>query len=61
MMLTGIKNRKGLRNYTLGERFANYVEGDSCNSMAVDVITQGQPVEKEAEKDKLRGTPLFSI
>lgn len=34
------------------------MEGDSCNSMAVHVIAQGQLVEKAAEKDKLWGTFL---
>lgn len=58
MMLTGINNRKAIRNYTSGEGFADYVEGDSCNGMAVNVITQGQLVEKVAEKDRIWGTFL---
>ena len=58
MMLTGIHNRKAIRNYTSGKGLADYVEGDSCNGMAVSAITQGQLVEKVAEKDKLWGTFL---
>ena len=48
MMLTGIHNRKAIRNYTSGKGLADYVEGDSCNGMAVSAITQGQLVEKVA-------------
>lgn len=57
-MLTGIHNRKAIRNYASGKGLADYVEGDSCNGMAVSAITQGQLVEKVAEKDKLWGTFL---
>lgn len=48
-----------IRNWTPGEGFENDLEGDSYDSMAVNVITQGELVEKAAERDKLWGTSLF--
>ena len=48
-----------IRNWVPGKGFGNDLEGDSYGSMAVNVITQRELVEKVLERDKLWGTSAY--